>query len=64
MLAHTMKLIPLWSSTGAEDSLCDEVVSSSIDNTPLSNNESLVPDKATDDWGQKIIGRLWLLRTC
>ena len=26
MLAHTMKLIPLWSSTGAEDSLYDEVV--------------------------------------
>ena len=33
-------------------------------NTPLSNNESLIPDKGTDDWGQKIIGRFKLLRTC
>ena len=41
MLAHTMKLIPLWSSTGAKDSLCDEVVPSSSDNTTLSNNELL-----------------------
>ena len=64
MLAHTMKLMPLWWSKGAEDSLCDEVVPSSIDNTPLSNNELLAADKATDDWGQKIIGRFWLLRTC
>ena len=48
MLAHTMKLIPLWSSTGAEDSLCDEFVPSSIDNMPLSNSELLVPDKATE----------------
>ena len=36
MLAHTMKLMPLWWSKGADDSLCDEVVPSSIDNTPLS----------------------------
>ena len=46
MQAHTMKLIPLWSSTGAENSLCDEVVPSLIDNTPLWNSELLVPDKA------------------
>ena len=59
-----MKLIPLRSSIGAEDSLYDEVAPSSSDNTPLLNNESLVPDKATDDWEQKIIGRFWLLRTC
>ena len=43
-----VKLIPLWSSTGVEDSLYDEVVPSSSDNTPLSNNELLVPDKGTD----------------
>ena len=43
-----VKLIPLWSSTGIEDSLYDEVVPSSSDNTPLSNNELLVPDKGTD----------------
>ena len=54
MLAHTMKLITLWSSTGAENSLCDEVVPSLIDNTPLSNNELLAPDKATDDWDKRL----------
>lgn len=43
-----VKLIPLWSSTGVEDSLYDEVVPSSSDNTPLSSNELLVPDKGTD----------------
>ena len=37
-----VKLIPLWSSIGVEDSLYDEVVPSSSDNTPLSNNELLV----------------------
>ena len=64
MLAHTMKLIPLWSSTGAEDSLYDEVVLKLSDNRPVSINESLVADKSTDDWVQKIIGGFWLLRTC
>ena len=43
-----VKLIPLWSSTGVEDSLYDEVVPSSSDNTPLSNNELFLPDKGTD----------------
>ena len=43
-----VKLIPLWSSIGVEHSLYDEVVPSSSDNTPLSNNELLVPEKGTD----------------
>ena len=49
MRAHTMKLIPLWSSTGAEDSLYDEVAPSSSDNTPLSNNDLSVPDTSADE---------------
>ena len=61
---HNETHIPLWSSTGAEDSLYDEVVPKLSDNTPLSINESLVADKSTDDWGQNIIGRFWPLRTC
>lgn len=44
-----MKLIPLWSSTGAEDSLYDEVAPSSSDNTPLLNNGLSVPDTSADE---------------
>ena len=44
-----MKLIPLWSSTGAEDSLYDEVAPSSSDNTPLLNNDFSVPDTSADE---------------
>ena len=65
MLAYTMKLTYLYGrqqvlKTAYTKKLCQVQVI----NTPLSNNESLIPDKGTDDWGQKIIGRFKLLRTC
>ena len=42
MLAHTMKLIPLWSSTGAEDSLYEEVVPSSSDKYAVKTHINIV----------------------
>ena len=57
-----VKLIPLWSSTGVEDR-DDEVVPSSSDNTPLSNNELLVPDKGTNE-DKRLSTPSRLLRTC
>ena len=58
MLAHTMKLTYLCGrqqvlKTAYTKKLCQVQVI----NTPLSNNESLIPDKGTDDWEQKIVGR-------
>ena len=38
-----VRLIPLWSSTGDEDSLYNEIAPSLSDNTPLLNDELSVP---------------------